>query len=460
MPIVKTYPKSDLTNWGYGAVKNWEVTQDTALHDLARDLQEQGWDVRYRYSFAKVRTTTDISSFSGTGTEPFYQVVPPKEGSTALRKLIIDHVPSGYTPSPGYEIFAVTGSLDKSVVHAAVIACMQAMSEKGTFATLGPIGSGDPDDPLPNTIVCWKEYAADEFVPGNPLHRKVLSDELGAPNYTLPQPAVGLNTTAPELSNGGYACKCSPNGDESNYISVFLHRNSVGGIQPFQPAFTFFKDVPSQPNIPDAVAGTDCSFELTLDYTRCNFRVAIGPHHFHGAEISNGRNGHIQVAALDLPVSDSTLIEACFAIGNSTAGIQRTFRNGIELASAGNNAALFRNGIYYYRSDGVTPRLVSNWGAIQSNGHRWFGGLHQDIETWVSFTVAAGSSAAAPVVGKLPDAITIEGSFDADAMHSFTWDNKTYTMFTRNATAINSMIGSVAFIDDEATNISPLDCTP
>jgi len=402
---------------------HWESDNDNVLYELANNLYNCGWAVQYRYHYGKIRTATNMSHFDPiSGGYVFWQVTPGVDsGYAGLIPLIVDD-PGSFTPPPTHFIFEITGTTDKAVVHDAIIRCIKTFSNK-----IKEAGS-DPDDAEPNTYLQWKEYDSEGAFPAGVLHRD--RDIFGSC-------AVGLHTSVERLANGGYACTTAANGSSDNTTSVFLYRNTTGGIEPNHPSLFFAKSIPQQPVFINTTEGVNRTTQLTIQMTRADLMIAMGPHYFYLAQTSNGLNAHAEMAALTLPVAGSGLTEATFSVGGSSAlTASASFRNSPLTATTSGCSHLSRNGISRYGNVGLAnrPRFMTLFGVLPG-GHQWENQLGQISEPWVGFQHEI--SGIAPVLGKLPEAIVVHKSL-ADT-GAFLWDNVSYKPWGYNVEVTGSL---------------------
>lgn len=422
----------------------WETTNDNLLYDLANQLMESGWDVRYRYHIAKVRTTTDILFFNGVGDENFAQV-RPQVGSTKNHLLVINQLPAGYSPSPGFQIHAVTGTTDKTICHPFIVEAIVALGVEagGEILNFGP----DLDDPEPNTILCYQEFPGMDTpiqLINRPLHRKYKPN----PGNTitaiieLSSPAVGLHTSVEQLHGGGYACynkaNNPPDATMANQTGMFIFRNGTGGIEPFHPTVWFAPSIPTEIDLPRMHVGIDKTTDTVLQFTRSKFVFATNPFACYMQQISDGFNGHLTCAALDLPLAhDNDITAATISIAGSGGGGTLRFRDGPAENTLAGTLHISFNGHSVFNPTGQThlPRFMTLF--AQSNaGQSWENGLGQITEAWTAFQPTF-SIAAAPVLGRLPGVLVVNKGFDATAGVLDTkvdFDGSTYKVLTHNAT--------------------------
>lgn len=403
----------------------WNAKNQSALESIVTQFTDSGWSADPRHPYTKLRTTTDMFGFS-PGNELFYAVFPPGwiAGVTGNANLVVNAVPSGYVPPTGYTLFAVTGSVDKTINHPSIV---DAYVAQGSFSPC-PI-STDPADPDPNTYI-----QADDKV-----------FELG---FDTPAIGLQLNTTQVPFGGGGMALECAPNvigpgvGDD-NFISMFLGRDVVSGIEPFKPFVFFCKEVGVQPIVESMEVGDDRSLSVTLLFTKSDFIIAATANMALMAQVSDGFNGQFNTAALDLPVEQAGIVEAVFGSATPTSGA------GVQGLRTGGEVQGFMfmrvNGGMPYIAEGSSkaPRVMMLWGP----SGEWENGLGQISEPWMGFEPET-LVPIAPILGRMPSILMVNKQFVAADTPIFPFDNFGWRIWGNNVTRnIAGQLGTVAVQD-------------
>lgn len=411
---------------------DYNESADAMLSTVRAALVSTGWQCSNRNPYIQLQMIADMASY--TGAPNGLWTISPPPGVSHKKILIVDKLTPPLTFDPAEYDVIVTGTTVKELVFPYIIQAFQSMGTiVGGFIDYG----SDPDNTIfPNTRLIVNESPTGDLVQG----------------MDLPGFGGGFNLQILEHGyGGGYACTCEPNGNDDNYISLFIYRTQ--GIDSLNrsgpPALLFGKTISETPVVITSDDDSDRTRPQGWPEVQRPWHLAAGPSY---AIMWDDNNNflHSQVAALDLSIAQAGITEATFAC----AGDLRTSTGFRTSASCSGIYRLSINEDAIYGSSGVaqfTPRLDTLW-ASNNSGNLWENGLGQIHEPWISFANKTFRKAAR--LGKFPDAIMMHKSVDPDNFGPFEFDGAIYKAVTRNvARNGNSGFGTLCVkVDDTASN--------
>jgi hypothetical protein len=268
----------------------------------------------------------------------------------------------------------------------------------------------------------------------------------------LPSIAVGLHISFNKQAyGGGYAMRCAPNVETDNYVSLYICRDfgQDGLNNPGPPALMIMRDVPSQPVFDVMTYGTDSTSVVRFDISALTYIIHSGPHHC----VINTRDNndyHLEIAAI---TPAAGIVEGTMGvIGNG--GVINSFRTALNCQGAQMWLSLQGTAFISAITGKHTPRILCLWTPLLT-GTQWENGLGQINEAWVAFSNV--NARAASIVGKFPAGLVVHKSLDPATLFSFSWDNKAYVVWTKNASlSNNTSFGTLCLqTDGTATNDCP-----
>lgn len=382
-------------------------------------LIEAGWTSSPRWAYLKITTTVDMFLTFSAGLELYFAVFPPAfdPGVSQDARLIIDVMPPGYVPPLGYVIHAVTGTNDREIIHQNVV-------EAFLILHVGSqeISGQDPAELNPHTFIQFTGHVE--------------------PGGSHPTAGLALNTGTTEWANGGYALTTQENG---GHLSIFIGRDNTGGIDAFKPYVFICRDVAEQPIYLHMESDTDKTIDVSIPFTYSDWEMFAWETGVIFTQI-NHLGGHIELSLLNRPTG---VTEALFGTADSSSSLNTQWRQTRRTAGF-QYIAVEGSELFTQANDRHCPLLCSMYGDGQDN--EWENGLSAITEAWVSMSDEVNKEA--PIVGKLPYGIILNGSFSVDTP-IFKWNEKTYHIVTRNAARDSA--GKVTTLAMNVTNESASD---